>query len=314
MLSFTNADAAAVSRVPELHAEGITILLFHGVCPTADYGIRNYTGKHIGESAFRFILDQLCRRGSPISMDSACAGLRGESPIRPYSFCVTFDDGFRNNMSIAVPILEDLGVPSTIYVTTDFIEENFPSWIDQIEAAVASSHRDFVAPPPPMTGVYPLRDRAEKVGFLSDVRRIVKAASAIDPLAFARTLTGALIGEYEALEFEPILDDKLTWDQLRSLSGRELVSIGGHGKTHRPLGFLNELVEVEEVNVCTRQLGGRDPSWIRHFSYPEGFPGSFSGRTVGVLSAAGWQSAVTTTPGVNSPGQDLFRLNRYLIA
>ena len=58
-----------------------------------------------------------------------------ETPFPKNSFALTFDDGFENNMSIAAPILTDYKVPATIYVTTNFIENNEMSWIDKIESA-----------------------------------------------------------------------------------------------------------------------------------------------------------------------------------
>jgi peptidoglycan/xylan/chitin deacetylase (PgdA/CDA1 family) len=41
---------------------------------------------------------------------------------------VTFDDGMRNNRRVALPILERLGVPATVYVTIDYIGGRSP-WI-----------------------------------------------------------------------------------------------------------------------------------------------------------------------------------------
>ena len=42
--------------------------------------------------------------------------------------CITFDDGYRDNYSLAYPLLERLGVPFTVYVTTGFIDNRLPMW------------------------------------------------------------------------------------------------------------------------------------------------------------------------------------------
>ena len=42
--------------------------------------------------------------------------------------CVTFDDGYRDNYTIAYPLLKRLGVPFTVYVTTGFIDNRLPMW------------------------------------------------------------------------------------------------------------------------------------------------------------------------------------------
>ena len=42
--------------------------------------------------------------------------------------CVTFDDGYSDNYTLAYPLLKRLGVPFTIYVTTGFIDNQLPMW------------------------------------------------------------------------------------------------------------------------------------------------------------------------------------------
>ena len=42
--------------------------------------------------------------------------------------CLTFDDGYRDNYTLAYPLLKRLGVPFTIYVTTGFIDNRSPMW------------------------------------------------------------------------------------------------------------------------------------------------------------------------------------------
>lgn len=42
--------------------------------------------------------------------------------------CITFDDGYQDNYSLAYPLLKKLGVPFTVYVTTGFIDNKLPMW------------------------------------------------------------------------------------------------------------------------------------------------------------------------------------------
>ena len=57
-------------------------------------------------------------------------------PLPDFSFSITFDDGFENNYSIARPILEKLSIPATFYVSTNLIDKNLMTWIDQIEYCI----------------------------------------------------------------------------------------------------------------------------------------------------------------------------------
>ena len=42
--------------------------------------------------------------------------------------CITFDDGYKDNYTIAYPILKRLNVPFTVYVTTGFVDNRLPMW------------------------------------------------------------------------------------------------------------------------------------------------------------------------------------------
>lgn len=42
--------------------------------------------------------------------------------------CLTFDDGYRDNYTVAYPMLERLGVPFTVYVTSGFIDDQLSMW------------------------------------------------------------------------------------------------------------------------------------------------------------------------------------------
>lgn len=42
--------------------------------------------------------------------------------------CITFDDGYRDNYTLAYPMLKRLNVPFTVYVTTGFIEKQMSMW------------------------------------------------------------------------------------------------------------------------------------------------------------------------------------------
>ena len=98
-----------------------------------DYKIRNYNRKHIEKDYFYKICSKLSKSGNALSMDQIYDILKKKKKLPERSFAITFDDGFYNNFKIAAPILKDLNLPATFYITTNFIDKNYMSWIDIVE-------------------------------------------------------------------------------------------------------------------------------------------------------------------------------------
>ncbi len=49
-------------------------------------------------------------------------------PLRGKWVCVTFDDGYQDSFTHALPLMKQLGIPFTVYVTTGFIDNRLPMW------------------------------------------------------------------------------------------------------------------------------------------------------------------------------------------
>jgi peptidoglycan/xylan/chitin deacetylase (PgdA/CDA1 family) len=71
--------------------------------------------------AFRRQLQYLRRCGDFVSLDDTVAMLRRPSSIKGRYFCVTFDDGFKNCYTNAVPVLKELGIPAAFFLSTQYI-------------------------------------------------------------------------------------------------------------------------------------------------------------------------------------------------
>lgn len=58
---------------------------------------------------------------TPISLDEAVAMLEEDTEIDGRYFCVTFDDGYKNCITNALPILSQCGVPAAFFIPTAFV-------------------------------------------------------------------------------------------------------------------------------------------------------------------------------------------------
>lgn len=288
-----------------LRPDRLMILLFHGVIPRQRHAVRNYTRKHLEAPRFTELLCSLLSAGgSPVSLDDA---IRGE-PLPQRAFAVTFDDGFENNASVAAPILRDLRVPATFYVTTGFIESNGLSWTDMLENALEAAG-GVALRVPGLEGRY---DRpAEKIALMDRIRAHVKNDSSIDPYAFAERILREM--NVERVHIDPQLDQKLRWPQLTELAKDPLFTVGGHGHTHRILSFLTPTELEAEITQSVDLLRSRSGIEVRHYSYPEGLAHCYSDEVISALKRHGVRCCPTAEEGTNPPGTDPFHFKRVWV-
>ncbi len=232
-------------------------------------------------------------------------------PLPPYSFCLTFDDGFENNYSVAAPILDDLGLSAMLYVTTDWIDNNHMSWIDRIELCIEATPNGSLQLPF-VDGPLRFRNNAEKIDVLRALRTHVKLKPEIDPSAVVQAVFEQC-GHPVVEKSEDVLDRKLTWKQLAELKTSKLFDIGGHTDTHPIMSFLPESRCQEEIRRCLAKLQSNLQVSTKHFAYPDGQQQHFNENVKRLLREAGIVCCPTAITGTNRHDADLFELRRVMV-
>ena len=295
-----------------LRSDRLAIFLFHGVVQRCDYALRNYTRKHLLTDTFARVLLKLARAGTALSMDEVLAHLAEHEPFPPRAFAVTFDDGFANNLHVAAPILADLGVPATFYVTTSFVDANSMSWIDRLELCFERADPGRVCLPWRHQPIA-FRSAKDRIGVLDEIRARVKTDASIN--------RDSLVADvFEQCGVSPVhrsdapLDQKLTWPQVRELADQALFTIGGHTHTHATLSFLSPSALRDEINTSLTLLNERAGVLPRHYSYPEGLERCYSPPVIETLKTCGVQCCPTAIDGDNDEHTDPFHLRRIMVA
>jgi peptidoglycan/xylan/chitin deacetylase (PgdA/CDA1 family) len=121
----TSKDRLAVGALRRIRRRRSVILGYHGI---AEAGLLDDLSLLLVPPArFRRQLELMLAAGFRFVTLARLIEEEGAEP--PPGFAVvTFDDGMRNNHSVALPILRELGIPATVFVTIDFIGGRSP-WI-----------------------------------------------------------------------------------------------------------------------------------------------------------------------------------------
>ncbi len=208
-------------------------------------------------------------------------------------FCVfTFDDGYADNLTHALPVMERFAAPFTVYVATGMMTGNIDAWWLSLAATIrAQDHIDLRG----LNRRFDCHDQASKkqtflaiealIHFDFDALKHVKAAiadSGIDSEAVVRC-------------------EGLTTEQLQRLASSPLVTIGAHGERHINLARV-PVAEAEHDMIASRraleQIIGRE---VVHFAYPFGHADACGPREAQIARAAGFRTAATTRRGTLFP-------------
>jgi peptidoglycan/xylan/chitin deacetylase (PgdA/CDA1 family) len=178
---------------------------------------------------------------------------------------ISFDDGYRDNLLTAKPLLEQEGLPATVFVTTSYLDAGRDFWWDELEAFCASSGQAS-------------RTLWEKLQPLTHEERFERLDE--------------LWQSIDAPPPEPSLPLSVT--ELERLADGTLIEIGAHTVTHPHLSSLSVNRQREEIHGSKTSLAEITGRPVEAFSYPHG---DFSDLTVDVVRSAGFQTACTTHSG-----------------
>lgn len=293
-----------------LNEDNVTIFLLHGVEDGVQTEVRNYNRKHIPRTDFIAFVKDLADHGVAVSMDDIVANRQDETPLPPYAFAITFDDGFENNLTVAAQILNDATMPATFYLTTDFIDRNRMSWIDRIELVMEQVPVGSLSLP---WGERHFSDVMDRKATLEDIRKNVKNNPALNPDDISSSVQNQL-GFEEIWSSEHPLDQKLTWGQVRQLASMPGFTIGGHSHSHAILAFLDDDEMATEIDLSLSLLREKGGQKVHHYSYPEGLSHCYDDRVIARLQEHEIMCSPTAIEGVNSPEIDLFNLRRIMVA
>ena len=218
----------------------------------------------------------------------------GSSPIsrcldRRRRFVVTFDDGYVDNFTAALPLLERHDAPATIFVVTGMIDE--PSfwwdeflWLLRRPEATADRLRESVVE----MGVMPA-DQVPVGTHQSTVDAIYATVVALPPSEVRSIL--------EELRARLGVDRQLpsgrpmTTDELVRLAAHPLITIGLHTMSHRRLTLLSPDEVRRELTGAASHLGDLLGEVPRLLAYPYG---AYSFEIGTMASTLGVRFAVTT--------------------
>lgn len=255
-------------------------------------------------SQFRQQMEYVARNFQIVTLDDIAEG-RITSPDR-HCVAITFDDGYGDNFTSAIPVLKQFGLPATIFLATGYIGTGTIPWYDQVCLAFKLTTRTVL---PSVIDGAPggnLEPREQRLALLERMLDWLRAIDNDNRVEAIKILFRAL-GVPCSLSLPNYM---LNWDEVRQMLP-DKITLGAHTVTHPVLSRMPLKTLRQEVLQSKKTIEQRLKLPVRHFAYPFGRDMHCGETAKSIVAECGFETAVTTEFGFNQPGDDLLALKRF---
>ncbi|HTQ45250.1 MAG TPA: polysaccharide deacetylase family protein [Polyangiaceae bacterium] len=302
----TLATALDRMRVPQLlmslrgsSSPWLTVLTYHrvgepGVAGDLDDGVVDVTPDQLDRQ-----LRYLRRWLDLVSLQDVLAWSRGWRGLPANPVLVTFDDGYRDNHDVALPILRRHGVRATFFVAVDYVRERRLYWWDRVALVLKRSSRECVRLEYPEPLVLPLRDARSRKNAVRIAQRIVKDRRGLDLHRFLDELEHAAGVSLDREEERRLAERTvMNWHHVLALRDAGM-DVQSHTRSHRVLQTLDDEDLTRELRGSREELEcvlGRTVSAV---SYPVGKPLGDDQRIKRAVRECGYELGFSNGTGSN---------------
>jgi peptidoglycan/xylan/chitin deacetylase (PgdA/CDA1 family) len=277
------------------------ILTLHHVCPPRPDAFQPNRLLEITPLFFERLLRRLSRaRIDIVSLDEMHR--RFITGVFKRRFvCITFDDGYKDLMRWAYPLLKQYKLPFALYIPTSFPDRLGELWWVALEAVIAQNSRIglIINGKEQFFECESVREKREIYDGIYGYLRSMKTEDEV------RKLVRDLCATYRVDIPSFCRDLCMSWEEIAELAADPLVTIGAHTVNHQMLMKVPSdaavRAEMEMSRAVLEAALGKRPE---HLAYPVGDATSAGPREFRIAAELGFKTATTTRPGV------LFKVHR----
>ena len=299
--------AKAKTGLLKMAPGSVNIIAYHRVvADVAKAEKESIYGLVVSASTFRRHCELLRKSFDVVSLETARHFLDGERKVvRPLAV-ITFDDGYLDFYQEAFPILNEFGLPATVFLPTDFIGQNKPLAHDRIYWLVKQAIEKSV----------PVKGALLEAGLSKELAATFAKGNDILKLTDSLVYLSNELREKVIYHLEQKLGENfenypseyqlLDWEMIREMS-RKGIAFGGHTASHVVLPLENDSAMEKELVASKKELEAQLGAQVVSFAYPNG---EHNARIRKFVAKAGYKIAVTTEKRINRPSADLLALGR----
>ena len=298
--------AGGFAAARRLTARSLRILAYHGLWITPGYAFGNRL--FMGPEQFEARMTWLARSPYPVlPLGEAVERLR-ENALPPGATVITIDDGWHTTYTHMLPVLERLGLPATVYVTTYYVERRAP--VVNVAITYLTEATTFTSVDLDgllVGGTHALDTVVAREALAHRLHVAIDTLEGLD-LRVAALLA---LAQRFGVEVKPWMEN----GQFHNMTPSEVADAARRGldiqlHTHRHRGVMDDTLARELADnraALVRACGAH--LHFDHFCYPSG---NYRASAEAALAASGVRSATLVEHGINPPATNPYRLRRFL--
>ncbi len=282
-----------------ISANRFLILNYHRVHDTRDI----FFGSDIDKKIFSWQISLISKYMVPISLEKAIT-LSQRKQLPAGAVVVTFDDGYKDNLEKALPILKKYHVPATFYVATAFLNDGI-MWNDIIIESIKNTDKKDIDLSFLGLGCLSLENKEQKIQAIEKCIKKIKYNVIKKRIDLAMQINK---------QCNVVLPENLMMsdNDIVQLANEPDMEIGAHTHNHPILACETEEVVQSDIehgkNYLEKLLNFR----IRTFAYPNGKKDEdYKKSNIESVRKAGFDCAVTTNWGLNNMESEPLELKRF---
>jgi peptidoglycan/xylan/chitin deacetylase (PgdA/CDA1 family) len=240
-----------------------------------------------------------------LALDDALDRLVAGRPLPGRAAAITFDDGYRDNLEVAAPILARHGLPATVFLVTGVVARETRAWWELVPRAVARARRAE------------LRWEGEVLSLRAPADRRHAVRVVLGRLKRRETVARDVALDTLLEQLDPFGGDDdglfLDWEGAARLARSPGISIGSHTVSHAILSEECREEQRRELAVSRATLEHALDVPVRLLAFPNGTARDYDANTIAVASETGYTHAVTTRLGINGPRTPRFEARRIIV-
>lgn len=287
-----------------LFRRSLTIVMYHAVVreplPVEDWCF-------VDAQAFEHQIQYLKKRFDVVHLSEGIERLASGTIRRPTAV-ITFDDGYQNNCDVALPILERVAAPATVFLTTGLVGTDDTLWACRLNRAFCRTACKEL-----MHGGmrYDLSTPHERSVTSARIQNKLKSLPQAQLIEELHDILRELGDDPHALIDPQSPYRMLDRDAIERMASSGLISFGAHAHTHAILSRLDPEECRREIERSVETVSNWMDRPCRLFAYPNGKQEDYNATAIETLKSCGIETAVTTIEGPNLARTPKLELRRY---